>query len=72
VISAGKRVALACIVALGMTQIPAACFLPPNTGALLDKCTAEARAAFYTHDASVEQAGFVFDACIADGGLDAR
>jgi hypothetical protein len=43
------------------------------TDELIDKCLAEARAAHYLDHVSAEEAGRIYDACIADGGAgDAR
>lgn len=49
------------------------------TSALIEKCTIEARAAYYVNGKSFEDAMHIYDACMAgvdaghaDGGADAR
>lgn len=59
------RTALVALVLVG-------CFPEPKdpTGALIDKCAAEARAAHYVGGASAGDAMAVYDACIAEGAAD--
>lgn len=56
----------AALCALGCTPTPPA---KDPTTALIEKCTAEARAEHYVGGKSVDEAMRAYDACIARGGL---